>query len=431
MKKYPWKAQLLIAVVSLVGIGFLILSSLNLPRFNWGDYAVFAFLVVLAEAIPIELAKGGTVSVGFSIWYASIVLFGPHVGTVVTALGGFGFQKFVRKEPPHKYFFDVTQLAVSAYLAGWTFLYLGGKPGIETGAVNWSRDLLPLAACFLVLFAVNSSLPTLFYSLVRKIPFGNVWVMNVKPFIFNTLTLCILGIILTELYLTTRTGGLILLVIPLLVARQTFQIYANLRIVYLGTIRALVTAIEAKDPYTRGHSERVADYAVQIAREMHLPEDVVEKLEFAAVLHDIGKVGISKKILNKIERLTPLEFREIRKHPQLGVAILEEIGFLKDAVPFVLHHHERVNGTGYVGGLKGKNIPLEARILAVADSFDAMTSERPYRPALGVGVAVSELVANSGVQFDRHVVKAFLRAANLAPAPVSEESLVGEAVMVE
>jgi HD-GYP domain-containing protein (c-di-GMP phosphodiesterase class II) len=414
MRKYPWKAQLLIAVVSMAGIGLLVLSGPRVGVFSWKDYAVFAFLVVLAEAIPIELAKGGTVSVGFSIWYSSIVLFGPHVGTVVTALGGLGFKKILRKEEPHKYFFDVAQLAISAYLAGWAFLLVGGVPAIEGRGLNWSANVLPLTACFLVLFGVNSSLPTLFYSLVRKIPFANVWVMNVKPFIFNTATLWILGIILTELYLTTRTGGLILLVIPLLVARQTFQIYANLRRVYLGTIRALVTAIEAKDPYTRGHSERVADYAVQIGREMRLPEHIVEKLEYAAVLHDIGKVGISKRILNKLERLTPLEFREIRKHPQLGVAILDEIAFLKDAVPFVLHHHERVNGTGYVGGLRGKNIPLEARILAVADSFDAMTSERPYRSALGIDVAVSELVANSGVQFDRHVVKAFLKVANLA-----------------
>lgn len=430
MRKYPWKAQLLITAVSLVGIGLLALSARRMGTYDWKDYAIFAFLVVLAEAIPIELAKGGTISVGFSIWYSSIVLFGPYVGSVVTALGGFGFQKIVRKEQPHKYFFDVAQLGISAYLAGWAYLYLGGMPAIESRGLDWPGDILPLTVCFLVLFGINSSLPTLFYSLVRKIPFANVWVMNVKPFIFNTLTLWILGIILTELYLTTRTGGLILLVIPLLVARQTFQIYANLRRVYLGTIKALVTAIEAKDPYTRGHSERVADYAVQIAREMRLPEHVVEKLEYAAVLHDIGKVGISKKILNKLERLTPLEFREIRKHPQLGVAILDEISFLKDAVPFVLHHHERVNGTGYVGGLCGKNIPLEARILAVADSFDAMTSERPYRSALGVDVAVSELVANSGVQFDRHVVKAFLKVANL-PIPSGQQDLAGQSVTAE
>lgn len=182
----------------------------------------------------------------------------------------------------------------------------------------------------------------------------------------------------------------------------------------MGTISALVQALEAKDPYTRGHSERVAKYAEMIAREIKLPEDRIEILRYAALLHDIGKIGIARKVLNKPGRLNFEEFKRIQAHPRIGAGIIGDIDFLKDAIPAVYHHHEHLNGRGYSEGLKGDRIPLLARIMTVADSFDAMTSTRPYRPALSFEEAATELNECRNSQFDGRIVDAFINAMDIS-----------------
>ena len=177
---------------------------------------------------------------------------------------------------------------------------------------------------------------------------------------------------------------------------------------HLDSVKALVEAIDAKDPYTRGHSNRVRSSSVRVAKKLGLGKQRVENLEFAALLHDIGKIGIKDEVLQKKSPLTEGEFRSIQEHPLIGVKILEEIEILKDIIPVIRHHHERFDGGGYPDGLAGEKIPLEARILTVADSFDAMTSFRPYRPALSLPEALAELERGQGTQFDLRVLEIFL-----------------------
>ncbi len=187
------------------------------------------------------------------------------------------------------------------------------------------------------------------------------------------------------------------------VTKQTKRI----KKVFAGALSALANALEAKDVYTQGHSKRVTMLAVEIAREMHLSPIQVEQIKLAGMFHDIGKIGIKDNILNKNGPLTPEEFAEIKKHPQIAVDIIGDL-IDKEILDIVLYHHERYDGKGYPAGLKGEEIPLGARILAVADSWDAMTSERPYRKALPRHVAIEEIEKNAGTQFDPKIASVFL-----------------------
>lgn len=191
-------------------------------------------------------------------------------------------------------------------------------------------------------------------------------------------------------------------------AIENAALYEDIERSYFSTVKALAKAIEVKDPYTHGHSERVTEYALMIADRMGLDERDRQKLKYAATLHDIGKIGIAGRVLNKPGTLTEEEYTHVKTHPHLGDSIIEPVEFLQGPRPIILHHHERYDGTGYPAGLKGMEIPLCARILSVADAFEAMRSDRPYRKALPLEKAREELVRYSGTQFDPEVVEVFL-----------------------
>jgi len=185
--------------------------------------------------------------------------------------------------------------------------------------------------------------------------------------------------------------------------------YKELQGLYMNTISALTEAVDARDHYTKNHSEHVTKYAVGIAKEMNLNEHTIDIIEDAARLHDVGKIGIHDYILMKPGKLTPEEWDEVKLHSLKGEKILEPLTFLDGTIDIIRSHHERHDGEGYPDGLKGDEIPIGARVMAVADSFDAMISERPYRKALSIEEAKEELIRNKGAQFDPQIVDAFLR----------------------
>jgi HD-GYP domain-containing protein (c-di-GMP phosphodiesterase class II) len=200
------------------------------------------------------------------------------------------------------------------------------------------------------------------------------------------------------------------LAIEIAIAAQETKLYRNVYETYFHTIQTLVLAMESRDPYVKGHSERVMAYSLEIGRKIGLDKKQLEILQYAGQLHDVGKISISDLILHKPGKLTKAERAIIQLHPVRGAAMLKPLNFLEPAIPLVKHHHERFDGKGYPAGLKGTEIPLESRILACADSFDAMVSERPYRiRKLTFNEAIAELKDNCGSQFDSQVVKAFLQ----------------------
>jgi len=193
------------------------------------------------------------------------------------------------------------------------------------------------------------------------------------------------------------------------VAINNARLYQKIQDSYFEIVKALAQAIEAKDPYTHGHSEGVMKYAVLIAQKLGLQEREKESLRYAAILHDIGKIGVRGIVLNNPNGLTNDEYNEVKKHPLIGEGIIKPIELLQPIRPLMRHHHEWYNGKGYPDGLSGENIPLGARILAVADAYDAMKSDRPYRKALTEETAIQELKRGSGNQFEPKIVEIFLK----------------------
>ncbi len=197
------------------------------------------------------------------------------------------------------------------------------------------------------------------------------------------------------------------------VSHKTFgelsRAYCELEDLFMGFVKAMVNALEAKSPWTRGHSERVTAFAQEIAYEMNLSEGLRKEVTIASLLHDIGKIGTYGGILEKGRGLSENEYDIVKKHPVQGAEILRGIKHFENVALMVRHHHERMDGTGYPDGLRGEQIPIGARIVYVADAFDAMTEERPYRPSMSIEDAILELRKNAGTQFDPSVVDVWIR----------------------
>ena len=189
---------------------------------------------------------------------------------------------------------------------------------------------------------------------------------------------------------------------------ENMELYGNLQHFYLEMVQTLARAIDAKDSYTHDHADRARSFARMIGRKLRLPGIMIQHIEYAALMHDIGKIGIDENILHKPGKLTPEEVAVIRKHPAIGNRIIAPVAFLSPVAPMVLYHQEWYNGQGYPEGLVGEEIPLGARIVAVIDAYDAMTSDRPYRKALSQHIALAELKKCAGTQFDPKVVNAFV-----------------------
>lgn len=194
------------------------------------------------------------------------------------------------------------------------------------------------------------------------------------------------------------------------VALETARQYEEMHEIFIGTVSSLANAIDAKSSWTKGHSERVMNLSLRVAREMALDPEITERLRIAALLHDVGKIGIIEALLEKPARLSDEEFPPMRLHPAKGVAILAPIKRLRDILPGIMHHHECFDGSGYPLGITAEDIPLDARIIAVADAYDAMVSGRPYRKGCSPGEALAELARCAGSQFDPQVVQHFTTA---------------------
>jgi HD-GYP domain-containing protein (c-di-GMP phosphodiesterase class II) len=227
---------------------------------------------------------------------------------------------------------------------------------------------------------------------------------------WGQIALGVVGFIIAQV-MAVNVTAFALFIFPLLVARQFYQSSTALKSVYKDTIRSLIGALEAKDPYTRGHSERVAEYAVLIGRQAGLDSRSLDDLENAALLHDLGKLALPGPLLRKAGALNDDEWCAIREHPNLGADLVRRIPPLRPLADVVERHHERLDGSGYPLGLTGQGLSVAVRILAIADSFDAMTSDRPYRAGLSAEEALAELRQCSPSQLDPDLVEA-LAAAN-------------------
>lgn len=373
---------------------------------HWDQVAALGLLLVVCESSATALkSRSLTWSAASISSLAAVVLTGPAGGALV----GCCTLLAIRRGPslPQR-LFNTGMFALSADLSGWAFLLLGGHVGTPQ-ASSFPGIIGPFAGAVLVHVVVNFSLVRGVLWLTREPGPGSRAGLDLK-LLFADLGYGAFGLLTASLWQVLGPFAPVLVLIPLLVARWAVAQFAAQQRAYEATVSAFCQAVETKDFYTRGHSERVSRGAVMIAREIGMRDERVEALRLAGMLHDVGKLGVPTSVLQKNGSLTDDEYAAIQLHPMRGLDIVREIGFLDEALGGIMHHHERIDGKGYPMGLAGDEIPEFGRVLAVADAFDAMTSTRSYRGARPVREAVSELRKWSGRQFDPAFVDAFVTA---------------------
>lgn len=395
-------------IVGAVGVTFLLLHfpSVQLLKRFWMQALFLAGLVALVEAFPVQ-ASGSrlSTSVGVPLLHACVVLCGREIGMLVAALATFRKKDLSGQTPWNVVLFNRGMLILSNYAFGLTYYGLGGT----AGAFAFTRDMAFFALGALADVLVNGYLVSQVIALYEGNSLVSAWRKNLRWTLPSKIAVIPLGILVVVLYQVYGLPSVAMLLLPLALARYSLDRFRLLREVYAELGATLSQAIEHRDGYTHGHSLRVSQYAVLLGKEMGLPDDEVELLHYAGLLHDIGKIGIKDSIMKKDGRYTVEEYEEMKGHAAMGAEMVRGMKFLGKAEKWIRHHHERWDGTGYPQGLKGQDIPLGARIIACADSFDAMTSDRPYKDAITWEAAEKELLDKSGTQFDPEVVKAMLK----------------------
>ena len=404
--KLNLKLKIFVQLISLLAIALFILLIPTIPANipgKWYSILFFLIISILSEYIPVSLPAGGVITVSFPVNFVIILVYGPALAMIFEVVSVI-WTIFREKESWYKPVFNSAQYSLSSGLAGMVYVFSGGA----VGAQNFINYIIPAMLCALTYCLVNSILVATVIALDSGMSLGKVYRINIKEVLPSYLAEAPMGFIMAIIYVQIGILGILLFFFPLLLARQSFELYTRMRKIYLDTIRTLAATIDAKDPYTHGHSERVSHLAVQLAKKLDFADTEIEYLEYAAILHDIGKIGIEDRILGKKDRLTEQEYEKIKEHPVIGASIIESIEFLKKCSKIVLHHHERYDGKGYPHGLKGEEIPRASRLLAVVDSYDAMNSDRPYRKKLSKDDILEELEREAGKQFDPVIVKIFI-----------------------
>jgi hypothetical protein len=395
-------------VLAIVIVAVAVLLPVLWISVDWTVLVVLAALYALCESVGVVPHKTKTmyVSVGFPVALAGVIMLPPS-GAALMCLLGVVAQQIARRPPWVKTLFNAACFALSVAASGYVYGLLGGRP--DLGVEDFPAVLLPLCAAATVFCLTNGLLLAGVLVTAEGMPFGAVWRMILSTSVVSYLGYGLIGLMMAVLW-KSELGvfAAVLVLLPLFVARWTFAQYAQQQAAYDATVRTLVQAVETKDYYTRGHSERVSKASVMIAQQIGMREDRVTSLRYAGILHDVGKLGVPTRLLQKSGALTQAEFEAIQLHPVRGVELVREIEFLGEAYAGIMHHHERLDGRGYPMGLAGDQIPEFARVIAVADAFDSMTSTRSYRKARSVSDALDELERCAGVQFDSTMVKALL-----------------------
>ncbi len=418
VKPLPRTARAYIVCAAL-GAGACALPALLPPSPTpWATAGLLAALYALCE-LPARCrllgrAPGGSVPVGagsfFPVLLAAALLLPPAAAALAALPGGLLARV---GEPPAGWrrTWRAAATALAAWAAAHTATALGAPAALGPGAPDLPRALLPALAASLVFCLAVTALDGGIRATADGLPLRAAWRGLLGRALAPHLVHGLAGLMMGVLWRSAHGPAAALLVLlPMYLSCWVFAQYHRERAAHQATIRALVQAVDIKDSYTRGHSERVGHASVLIARELGMDGDRLDTVRFAGILHDVGKLGVPTRVLRKDGPLTPEERRIIELHPEYGHEMIRGIGFLGEAREAVLHHHERIDGSGYPYGLRGDEIPECARVVAVADAFDAMTSTRTYSRARPVATALAELRRCAGTQFDPRMVDALVRA---------------------
>jgi HD superfamily phosphohydrolase YqeK len=396
-------------VVGVVALAAVAVATASFAGFHWRTFGVLAVLFLVCDSAPALLnSERVRVSVSFSASLASVVLLGPAGAALVGVCAVVTGQRHLG---PERRLFNAAQFALCGYAAGQVFVHVGGTPwasGMSHTSV--SRTLGPFVAADVTFVAVNLLLIAGVLVIAKQVSVRGPRWGPIVQLASGCLGYGMFGLLIAALWSEVGVSAALLVLLPLFIARWAFALTRAQQKAYDATIAALCQAVETKDYYTRGHSERVSRGSVMIAQEIGMRPERITAIRYAGMLHDVGKLGVPTKVLRKSGDLTEEEYAAIQLHPMRGLEIVREIGFLDEALNGIMHHHEKMNGRGYPMGLAGEEIPEFARAISVADAFDAMTSDRLYRGARSREEAVAELRRCAGTDFDPQMVEAFVKA---------------------
>ena len=435
MQQLPPAGRIYVALVILDG-GLLLVDGLRHLDFEQpGLLIALVALSALAASVKVTLpltTSRSTMSVSYAATFASLLLLGPDKTMVVAGASAFSQCLVNRKtqNPLHRTLFSMASLIVTVQCAGQTLRVLGDP----TTSGPLTTIVGPVLGAATVYFLVNTGLVATAIALSTREKIAGVWHAN---FLWSAPSYFVgAGAAAIAAWFVTHAGYwlAVLMFAPVYLVVRTYQVYLG-RIedeqryvqetsdLHLATVEALARAIEAKDHGRPSHMRRLQLFAVRLAEAVNLPIDTVQALKTAALLHDIGKLAVPEHILSKPGPLTHEEFQKIRVHPQVGAEIIATVPFPYPVAPLILCHHERWDGKGYPNGLAGEDIPIGARVLAIADYYDAVTAERPYHKAMSHETAVALLTYESGRALDPNLVRLFI---DRLPALLTELTALAE-----
>ncbi len=395
-------------LIVVIGAAAAILARLSYPlpaNFDLGSVMFWVVVTLIASYGRVQLPGGVRAHLNTAPLLAALFdtsIANPLAVCLIAAIGTFEIRDLRGEVPWYGVLFNRANFVLSAFIGwlAWSVTTPWVKPGDSWGTL---AQIAIVGAAFALM---NNLLSVLAASVRTHSPFGKVWAVSVRQVAVGLLGQVPMGWLMAQIALSVGYWATLPFLVPLLLARYTFTKYAETRELFFGTVSALSQAIDAKDGFTRGHADRVSRIAGAIARGMNLGEAEIERIELAGLLHDIGKIGVEDRILMKPMRLDADEQELMRRHPLYGASILEPSAALRPLVQMVLHHHENFDGSGYPEGLRGEGIPLGSRIIIVADAYEAMTSDRIYRRAIGHEKALEQLNKYKGIQFDPKIVRA-------------------------
>jgi putative nucleotidyltransferase with HDIG domain len=384
----------------------------------------FAFLTLLSivlEFVETPLPAGGSFSMATISQVATILLV-PAPFAAMSIGVSVWVEETVRRVPPIRALFNTAAILLTASIASFVMGFMGTVWQLSSPNHTGLTLLLPFAVVAISYFAINALLLSVVFAITEHQPILSVLRNSAGGTLLGELAVTVVGANFALIWVVEPLL-VVVLAVPVIVIARSFDHIRRLNTETRGAVRSLAEIVDHRDVSTYHHSERVAQNAARLARALELTETEVELIEQAASVHDLGKIGIPDRVLLKPGRLSRSEMATMRRHTEFGPEILTRFRLFRPGADIVRHHHERWDGAGYPDGLAGDAIPLGARVVAVVDSFDAMTSDRPYRRALSRGEALSRIADGAGRQWDPDIARAFL--AIMAEAAAPQEATTG------
>ena len=411
------RPRLLKFYVATVSVGAIVALVIAAWGQEWQTSNTFAngLVAILAVGLAAELSSvslhvgSSILSIAFIPFLAAAFLFAPIWAMSIAGLTVLVVEALFRRKPWIKVAFNTSKEVLAVGLASSVYHILGGEPSVE----QFSILAVPIVGAGVVYSAANSLTVSFAVSLSEGLDFGQAWVRVYGGSVLYDLFATPVPALLAYLYTRWQLGGVVALAVPLFVVRHIYSMNLQLVQANRDLLELMVKAIEARDPYTSGHSQRVSQYARILAKEAGLSGRQVEQIATAALLHDVGKIYEDyAPLLRKEGKLTPDERRLLQSHPSRSAELVTTISKLKGPVAdAVRYHHENFDGTGYPDGVAGESIPIGARVIMLADTLDAMTTDRPYRKALPFERVIEEIRKYSGRQFDPELADVVIRSA--------------------